>query len=344
MSNTSQILVVGAGITGAVIAQQLAEHNFAVQVIDKRDHIAGNAFDFVNEHGIRIHRYGPHIFHTNNTQVVDYLSRFTEWLPYQHKVKALLADGQYVTFPPNRETSKIIGAENILNILYRPYTRKMWAMELDDLNPKIVKRVPVRDDLCELYFPNDQFQALPKNGYTKMVANILNHPNIKIALTTPFNKSMESDYEHIFNCMPIDEYYDFCFGELSYRSIKFIHEYHDAALMQPAAVINFTTQKGATRCTEWRHFPGHCNQTTAIGTNLTSEFPCDYRDNEFERYYPVADAAGKNRKNYKKYAALPNKKITFTGRCGNYVYIDMHQAVNIALHLSSRFANTHILK
>lgn len=337
------ILVVGAGLTGAVIARELAAANYSVCVIDKRTHIAGNAFDEINQHGIRVHCYGPHLFHTNNQKVVQYLSAFTEWLPYRHKVQAQLEDGRLVAFPPNRETAAIVGEENLLDIFFRPYTRKMWGMELDELNPAVIRRVPVRSDAGTLYFPDDKFQALPKHGYTKMVATMLDHDKITIKLDAKFCKQMEAGYEHIFNCMPIDEYYDFCFGELPYRSIKFEHRHHPTDFVQPVTVVNFTTKDGAMRRTEWKHLPNHyCppdsgTKKPAAITTLTEEYPCDYRDNHMERYYPVPDVNGQNRSNYQRYAAIQNDKMTFTGRCGNYVYIDMHQAVSMALQQVKQF-------
>ena len=141
-----KILVVGAGLSGATIARECAEAGHDVKVIDTRDHVAGNAYDYVNEHGIRVHQYGPHLFHTNNKSVFDYLSKFTKWVDYKHKVKALLEDGRYATLPVNRETKDMVGEENVLDIFFRPYTKKMWGVELDDPNPEIINRVPIRDD------------------------------------------------------------------------------------------------------------------------------------------------------------------------------------------------------
>ena len=166
-----KILVVGAGLSGATVARELADSGYNVHVIDRRNHIAGNAYDYINEHGIRVHKYGPHLFHTNNETVFKWLSRFTDWVEYKHKVKALLKDGQYVTLPVNKKTKEIVGKEIVLDIFFRPYTKKMWGVELDDLNPDIINRVPIRDDDNELYFPNDKIQVMPKEGYTKMVEN-----------------------------------------------------------------------------------------------------------------------------------------------------------------------------
>ena len=184
--NQRRILIVGAGFSGAVIARELAAANYSVFIIDKRNHIGGNAFDFQNEHGIRVHKYGPHIFHTNAVDVFNWLSKFTEWIPYKHKVKAQLKDGRYVTLPVNKETSAIVGKENVISTFIRPYSEKMWGMKLEELDPNILNRVPIRDDLNEFYFPNDEFQVMPKDGYIEIFKNILDHQNIKVTLNSSF--------------------------------------------------------------------------------------------------------------------------------------------------------------
>jgi UDP-galactopyranose mutase len=315
------ILVVGAGFAGATVARELAEAGHLVTVIDKRDHVAGNAFDYTNEHDIRVHAYGPHLFHTNNEEVWNYLGRFTEWVPYFHKVKALLADGRYVTLPINRETRKIVGEENLVETFIRPYSEKMWGMKLEQLDPAVLARVPMRDDDNELYFPNDKYQGMPKAGYTDLIEKMLEHENIIVQLGVEFDKSLESSYDHVFNSMPIDVYYDFEFGELPYRSIKFETEHLPAECAQPATVINYTHTAPRTRVTEWKQIPCHGENDDV--TTVTYETPCDYRDNNMERYYPVKDIDGKNRATYAKYAALKNPKVTFIGRCGQYQYYDM---------------------
>ena len=189
-----KILVVGAGFSGAVIAHQLAKAGHDIHVIDERDHIGGNAYDYTNEKGIRVHKYGPHLFHTNNEKVYNWVTQFDEWVPYKHKVKAQLDDGRYVTLPVNKETKEIVGEENILDIFYRPYTKKMWGVTLDELDSSIIHRIPVRDDENEYYFPGDKYQMLPTNGYVKVFENILDHDNISVKLSTPFDKAMEEEY------------------------------------------------------------------------------------------------------------------------------------------------------
>ena len=329
------ILIVGAGFSGAVIARELAEAGHRVTIIDQRNHIGGNAYDYDHE-GIRIHKYGPHLFHTNNKEVVDWLSQFTEWVDYKHKVKAQLADGTYVTLPVNKETKEIVGEENILDTFFRPYTLKMWGKTLDELDPSIINRIPTRDDDNELYFPNDEYQMMPKDGYTKLFERIFKHKYIKVFTGTKFSTSMEKKYDHIFNSMPIDEYFKYKHGELPYRSIKFHHKTVPMARVLPTATVNFTHDGPYTRVTEWKNIPNHGKDPKQ--TIITYEEPCDYKDNNYERYYPVKDVDGVNRETYKKYKEMVDTdRMTFIGRCGMYVYVDMHQAISSALATAKRF-------
>ncbi len=334
-----KILVVGAGFSGATIARLLAANGYHVDIIDKRNHLAGNAFDYVNEYGLRIHQYGPHLFHTSNMKVVDFLSEFTTWIRYQHKVKAQLKNGKLVTLPVNKETQEIVGKENILDVFYRPYTKKMWGVEIEKLDPDILSRIPVRNDNNELYFPNDSFQALPTDGYTKLVANMLSHENISIHLNTEFNQNEQGNYFHTFNSMPIDEYFNFRYGHLPYRSIKFHNFTIPSPLIYPVATVNFTHDEKFTRVTEWKHLPNH--GVNEAYTSLTFEEPCDYSDNNFERYYPIKDIDGKNKETYKKYEKLVGNNMTFIGRCGLYAYLDMHQAINSSMKIATDFVASH---
>lgn len=331
---TKKYLVVGAGLAGAVYARVLAEAGFGVDIIDKRSHIAGNCYDFVNDYGIRQHKYGAHIFHTSNERVVNWLGRFTEWTEYKHRVLAKVNHTEYHVLPINQDTQKLYSREQILDIFYRPYTKKMWGVELDQLSPKIVERVPIRDDDNDLYFPNDRFHYLPKHGYTTMFEQIFDHNNISVSLGTTFKQSMEKNYDHVFNCMAIDEYYDYCFGDLPYRSIKFQTLTLPEERIYVTSVVNFTTYTGPTRVIEWKNFPGHGQGPQ---TTLTYEYPCDYRENECERYYPVQDRSGVNKKIYERYAEIPNVKVSFIGRCGTYQYLDMHQIVSSSLAGAEKF-------
>ena len=328
-----KILVVGAGFAGATVAYELAKDGHDVVVIDERGHIGGNAYDYTNEHGIRIHRYGPHIFHTSNKKVYDWVTQFGDWVEYKHKVKAQLADGQYVTLPVNRHTKEIVGEDNIIDTFYRPYTKKMWGKELEELDPSITKRIPIRDDDNQLYFPNAKYQVMPKHGYTEIFNEILSE--IPVHLNCSFKKEMEDDFDHVFNSMPIDVYYDYRFGELPYRSLKFYNIDLPMVRSLPTTVVNFTNDSPYTRITEWKNFPEHGSNDKL--TTLTYEEPCDYRDNYYERYYPVKDINGENQRIYKTYKDIENPTVTFIGRCGMYVYIDMDQAVNSSLATVTRF-------
>ena len=330
-----KILVVGAGFSGAVIAHQLAKAGHDITVIDERDHIGGNAYDYTNDKGIRIHKYGPHLFHTNNKVVYDWITQFDEWVPYKHKVKAQLGDGRYVTLPVNKETKEIVGEENIISTFFAPYTYKMWGKTIEELDPSIIKRIPSRDDDNEYYFPNDEYQVLPKNGYTRIFELILDKKNISVNLSQRFEKRMEKEFDHIFNSMPIDDYFNYVYGILPYRSIKFHHVDLPLNKVLPTGTVNFTHDGPYTRVTEWKNLPEHGinNQYTT----LTYEEPCDYSVNNFERYYPVKDVNGENRKKYEQYKQHIQPNMTFIGRCGMYVYIDMHQAINSALSTAEKF-------
>ena len=330
-----RILVVGAGFSGAVIAHQLAKAGHEITVIDERDHIGGNAYDYTNDKGIRIHKYGPHLFHTNNKKVYDWVTQFDEWIEYKHKVKAQLDNGQYVTLPVNKQTKEIVGEENIVSTFYAPYTYKMWGKTIEELDPSILKRVSVRDDDNEYYFPNDTYQVLPKNGYTRIFEFILDQKNITVITSQRFERSMEKEYDHIFNSMPIDDYFGYAYGTLPYRSIKFHHVDLPMNKVLPTGTVNFTHDGPYTRVTEWKNLP--CHGINNQYTTLTYEEPCDYMVNDFQRYYPVKDVNGENRKKYEQYKSLIRSNMTFIGRCGMYVYIDMHQAINSALSTAEKF-------
>ena len=337
-----RIAIIGAGFCGATLARYLAEKNHTITIFEKRDHVGGNAYDYVNEHGIRIHKYGPHLFHTNNKTVFDWLSRFTEWLPYKHQVRALCSNGETGVLPPNRDTLKYFGTkEKMIETLFRPYTRKMWDRELEELDPSIINRIKIRDDDNTYYFPDDAHQCMPREGYTALFKRMLDHKNITCYLKTPVNKNIILQWDYVFNSMPIDEYFDFRFGNLDYRSIKFKHvtKRQKWAWDTANATTNFTTPDGDTRMTEWKKIPGHGNNPDY--TTITYETPMDYKDNNHERYYPVKDVEGKNRALYKRYEEEADKikNMEFIGRCGKYVYIDMHQAVNMALKTGERYEN-----
>lgn len=329
-----KILVVGAGLAGSVIARICAEDGHKVTILESRDHIAGNCFDHTIE-GIRVHKYGPHLFHTNNEEVVKFLSKFTSWVDYKHKVKAQLSDGSYVTLPVNKETAEIIGKDNLVNVLFRPYTKKMWKKDIEELDPSILQRVPIREDDNEFYFPNDKYQLMPEDGYTAMFQNMLNHPNIEVKLNTRYNKHIHTNYNHTFNSMSIDEYHDYCYGRLPYRSIKFDVKIFPMNRVLPTATVNFTHDGKFTRVTEWKNIPNHgTNETHSV---LTFEEPCDYEDNFHQRFYPVKDIDGVNKWKYNRYSLIEVPNMTFIGRCGTYQYLDMHQVVYQSIKIAQNF-------
>lgn len=363
----NRVLVVGAGFAGAVHARRLAEAGYFVDVIDKRAHIGGNAYDFVDENGIRVHAYGPHLLHTKNRKVLDWLYRFAVFEPYEHKVRALLHGGQFVPLPINLDTvNAVFGTRfttdaqmraqlravalpdaapanaaaylyaslgrELTDLFYRPYTRKMWALELEEMAVSVVRRVAVRFDRADGYFAGDEVQLLPRLGYTKLFESMLDHGNIRVSLATAFREDFAGEYMVCFNSMPIDEYFGFVLGELPYRSLRFHHRTAPGLPARGWSVTNFTDDGQFTRETAWHLLPCHVERDTGRHT-LTLEEPCDYRENFMERYYPVATADGRNRALYRQYLALAARepKLKFIGRCGTYRYLDMDQAINQAL-------------
>jgi UDP-galactopyranose mutase len=362
------ILVVGAGFAGATYARELAEAGYAVSVIDVRPHIAGNAFDRVVQTGQRIHQYGPHLFHTSNQRVVDWITRFGAFTPYEHRVQALLPNQALAPLPINRQTINAVfdtnlrtpndvavflrtqavsldcvtsAADHLLStigtrltdLFFRPYNRKMWQLELEELDAAVVRRVPLRHDDEDRYFPSDRFQALPVAGYTALVGEILDHPRIETAIETAFVPAMLKEARHCFNSMAIDEFFDSRFGPLPYRSIRFHHRQESAEYrLGTATTINFTDSSPLTRQTDWSLLPCHQIGSTPYKT-LTVEEPCDFRENAMERYYPVKTSDARFDAVYQRYRslALERSDMTFIGRCGTYQYLDMHQVINQSL-------------
>lgn len=370
MPKKKKILIVGAGLAGATIGRILAENNIHVQIIEKRNHIAGNIFDYLNPHNERIHKYGPHLLHCNkNDKALLFLSRFTKWIKYEHRVRALLNDGRTTPLPINKITLEDVykksfkneeEVKNFLNsirsseiipkntdeffeanvgnkladLFFRPYTKKMWGLDPKDLSVSIGARLPVRTNSDNRYF-NDSFQALPKEGYTNMIQNMLNHENIKLNLNTNFKKGMEEKFDHSFLCLPIDKYFNYKFGVLPYRSIKF-EDREEASIDLEAPVINFTDESKFTRKTQWNLLPNSGKSIKNIKT-VTYEIPCSISDNPDEYYYPVQTTLAK--KMYKKYNKFSKKykKITFCGRTGLFKYIDMIPAVTIHQKIAKEF-------
>lgn len=347
-----KVRVVGAGFTGATIARSLVDQDpdVLVEILEKRSHYGGNAWDYFDSaSGTRIHQYGPHLFHTDNQQAFDFLSRFTGWVRYEHQVRALVGE-QFVPFPPNQETLSHLGIgagmsmdvgqiddirKRLVEIFIRPYTVKMWGRAMEDVDPKVINRVASETRLYTYdtnYF-NDLQQCLPENGYTALFSSMLNHERIKLIVGADATKwGGESD--HIFWTASIDEFpsvYTVGFDKLPYRSI-FFHEIRvPVPSVLPTATVNFTDDGPYTRMTEWSKLPGH-RQRFRGKSVITLEEPCDPRDNHDEKYYPVVDDA--SRELYKRYVeklAEHHPSVTFCGRLGGFVYINMDQAVSHAL-------------
>lgn len=353
-----QWIVVGAGFAGAVLAERIAsELDESVLVIDKRPHIAGNAFDVRDSAGILIHRYGPHIFHTNSQVIFDYLSQFTSWRFYEHRVLASV-DGKLLPVPINRTTVNTLygldltsqqmeafyhdRAEAIDDIrtsadvvlsrvgrdlyekFFRGYTRKQWGLDPSELDKSVTARVPARIDDDDRYFLDD-FQFMPEHGYSEMFARMLSHRNIEVRLGTEWNdvKGDSSSCKGVIFTGPIDEFYDYCFGKLPYRSLQFRHETKDCETFQPVAVVNYPQDQDYTRITEYKHLTGEQNPRTSI----TYEYPSDSGD----PFYPIPRA--ENQALFKKYEslALVEKNVHFVGRLATYRYYNMDQVVGQAL-------------
>lgn len=349
-------LIVGAGFAGSVLAERLATvENKRVLLIDKRNHIGGNAYDYYNNDGILIHKYGPHIFHTNSGEVFNYLSKFTEWRNYQHKVLASV-DGQLVPIPINLTTInklynldlsadevtaflaakgepitqvktsedvvvKAVGRE-LYEKFFKNYTRKQWDLDPSELDASVSARVPTRTNKDDRYF-TDSYQAMPLHGYTRMFEKMLDHPNIKVMLNTDYHEIVnEVKHQKLVFTGPVDEYFDYCYGKLPYRSINFKFETLDQENFQQTGTINYPNDYGFTRITEFKHLTGQQHKKTSV----VYEFPTA----EGDPYYPVPRP--ENALVYKKYQALANESDTlFVGRLATYRYYNMDQVVAQAL-------------
>ena len=357
-------LIVGAGFAGCVVAERLARVlNRRVLLIDKRAHIGGNAYDHYNDHGILVHKYGPHIFHTNSRQVFEYLSQFTVWRQYEHRVVASV-DGQLVPIPINLDTiNRLYGlnlnsqqvedffqsvAEPVEQIrtsedvvinrvgrelyekFFRNYTRKQWELDLSELDASVTSRVPVRTNRDDRYF-SDTYQAMPRHGYTRMFENMLDHPNIKIMLNADYLElAGELLAKEIVYTGPVDEYFDYCYGKLPYRSLQFKHETHNREIYQPAPVVNYPNEHPYTRVTEFKYLTGQEHQKTSI----VYEYPMDQGD----PYYPIPRP--ENKEIHKKYKALADDTpgVHFVGRLATYQYYNMDQVTAQAITLFNKIS------
>ena len=358
-------VIAGAGFAGAVVAEQMAR-NFdkKVLIVDRRPHIGGNAFDHPDAAGILVHKYGPHIFHTNSADVFNYLSKFTKWRNYEHRVLASV-DGKLVPVPINLDTvnqlynlnltsddieawfasvaeprDSIRTSEDVVvsrvgrdlyEKMFRGYTRKQWGLDPSELDASVIARIPVRTNRDDRYF-GDTYQAMPLLGYTHMFENILDHRNITVVTGTDYRDVIDSvTYKELVYTGPIDEFFDYRFGKLPYRSLEFRHETLDTPQLQPVSVINYPNEHDYTRVTEFKQLTGQ----THAKTSVVYEYPRA----EGDPYYPIPRS--QNAALYARYqalaAAVPH--VHFVGRLATYKYYNMDQVVAQALTLCARISS-----
>lgn len=362
-------IVVGAGFTGATFAERMAAGGKRVLVVERRAHIAGNAYDSVNEHGILVHRYGPHIFHTNSNAVWTYLSKFTEWRPYEHRVLGQI-EGKLVPIPFNLDSLaalfsaqaaarlentllahyglgkkvpilKLREAEDaeirdfadyVYRNVFEGYTTKQWQLRPEELSPSVTARVPVSISRDDRYF-QDTYQAMPLHGYTAMFQRMLDHPNIEIRLDCDWRMTSSKEAEtQILFTGEIDEFMDYRFGPLPYRSLRFEQRTISAIQHQPVGTINYPNDFDYTRITEQKIITGQSAQITT----LITEFPMAHEPQKTVAYYPIP--RDENQLLYAKYAAAARAEypqVSFAGRLADYQYYNMDQACARALKLAS---------
>ena len=352
-------LIVGAGFAGSVAAERLAsQRNKKVLLVEKRNHIGGNAYDEYDEHGILVHKYGPHIFHTNSKKVFEYLSQFTEWRKYEHSVLANL-NGELYPIPINRTTinklykkdftsdeevkefyesvreqkDPILNSEDIIvnqigwdlyEKFFKHYTKKQWDLDPSQLSPSVCGRIPIRTNTDNRYF-TDEYQYMPKDGYTKMFEKMLNHPNIEIRLNRDYKGIVnEIEFDKMIYTGPIDYFFDYKFGKLPYRSIKFEWDNLDVERFQEVAQINYTDAvEKYTRIIEHKHLTEQTDNTTTI----SKEFP----QMNGEPFYPIPNS--ENYLMFEKYKIEADKlkNIEFIGRLAEYKYYNMDQVIGRGL-------------
>ena len=359
-------LIVGAGFAGSVLAERLASGSKKkVLICDKRNHVGGNAYDHYNDAGILVHKYGPHIFHTNSLEVFEYLSRFTEWRPYQHRVRASV-DGQIVPIPINLDTINSLYGLNLTSFevaqffkkvaepceqirtsedvvvstvgrelyekFFRNYTRKQWGLDPSELDASVTSRVPTRTNRDDRYF-TDTYQAMPLRGFARLFENMLDHPNIQVLLNCDYREiQKEIPFKEMIYTGPIDSYFDYRYGKLPYRSLKFKHETHDIGQYQNAPVVNYPNEQLYTRVTEFKYLTGQEHAKTSV----VFEFP----QGEGDPYYPVPQK--QNGELYQKYRTLADDTpgVHFVGRLATYKYYNMDQIVAQALTTYAKMVNT----
>lgn len=357
-------LVVGAGFAGSVIAERLASRlDQKVLLIDRRNHIGGNAYDHFDGAGLLVHKYGPHIFHTASRDVFTYLSQFTTWRSYEHRVRASV-DGRLVPIPINLDTinalhnlnlssrelepylaalaeprAEIRSAEDVIvskvgrdlyEKFFRNYTRKQWGKDPAELDATVTARIPTRTNRDDRYF-TDPYQAMPRHGYTRMFERMLDHPNIKVMLNVDYREIQHFiAHSHLIYTGSVDEYFEHCYGKLPYRSLKFEFETHDMPVFQPAPVVNYPNDFAYTRVTEFKYLTGQDHPKTSV----VYEYPCD----EGDPYYPIP--CKESAALYRKYEELARRtsNVHFLGRLGTYRYYNMDQVVAQALTLCGKLA------
>lgn len=360
------ILVIGAGISGASVARALAENGTHVLVVDKRPHTAGCTYDYADAHGIMIHKYGPHIFHTNNGMVWDFLSRFTAWHHYQHTVLGWI-QGRLVPLPINIDTIQALYnqpmtaslmkqflderrvaidapasmreavvsqiGEELYSLVFENYTKKQWGMDPENLPASIAARVPTRFNRDPRYF-TDRYQGIPRDGYTALIERMLDHPAITVRLGVDAGDvgayaggDWNTRHDKLIYTGGIDDFHSHSFGRLPYRSLRFVLETHACEQYQPVAVVNYPNDYDFTRITEFKHFTGK----KCSGTTIMYEYP----QAEGEPYYPIPIPSATEL--YNKYKADADKleNVFFLGRMGQYKYINMDQAVHLACELAA---------
>ena len=357
-------LVVGAGFAGSVLAERLASQlGQHVLVVDKRPHIGGNAYDRHDEAGVLVHPYGPHIFHTNSADIFEYLSQFTEWRPYQHRVLASV-DGQQVPIPINLDTiNRLYGlrltafevaaflesvsekveavktsedavvskvGRDLYNKFFRGYTRKQWGLDPSQLDASVTSRVPTRTNRDNRYF-DDTFQAIPLHGYTRMFERMLANPRIKLMLATDYREVADLvPWQHMVYTGPIDAFFDYRHGRLPYRSLSFRHVTLQQERYQPVGTVNYPNDYAYTRVSEFKHITGQQHAWTSI--------VYEYPQSEGDPYYPVPRP--ENAALYRRYEELAQtqERVTFVGRLATYRYYNMDQVVGQALAAFKRLA------
>lgn len=360
------VLIVGTGLAGSILAERIASQlDRRVIIIDKRFHIGGNCYDFRQDDGVLIHKYGPHIFHTSNLKQFEYISRFTEWNKYFHTVLGSV-DGKLVPVPFNFNSlyalfplkfakkleEKLISkfgfgikipilkmkedadddiqflADYVYRNVFLNYTTKQWGLTPEELDPTVTSRIPVFLSRDDRYF-QDTYQGIPKDGYTKIFERMLNHPNIKVLLNTDFVEVKdEIKYKYLIYTGAIDEFFDYKLGELPYRSLRFDLQKFELQQYQPVAQVNYPNNNQYTRVTEFKHFLPYNTPSTTVAF----EYPEQFQLGLNERFYPIPRT--ENRTLYEKYLELANQissNTLFVGRLAEYRYYNMNEVVGVAL-------------